>query len=338
MKQNTIKDIAKRLGINHSTVSRALHADPQISKATRELVLRTAMEMDYSPNTAARALVGARSNTIAIVTPAYHSIYSAEVMRGIEPEIIKTSYEMDYYTTRRFTVVGTAGRDVMIFEKILSEKKADALISITGNVTGRRDDILARYKKAGIHVIFVEGRGSWGHRVHYDNSGAAVMAVNHLVERKRKRIGIMIGDPSRAESYNERLEGFKKAMQANGRRADESNIFIYSEDSAELHRTAMNFFISNKMDAIYVAAGESYSLRVYQEGLKLGIKFPDDMALVSQDDVRISAAAGFTCVRQPIIEMGRKAVEIAVRAIEGKDLKNMRDEMFYPELMVRKSS
>jgi DNA-binding LacI/PurR family transcriptional regulator len=88
----------------------------------------------------------------------------------------------------------------------------------------------------------------------------------------------------------------------------------------------------------YIAAGEGYMLRVLEEARKMGLKVPDDLAIVSQDDMRLSLAAGVTAVRQPAAEMGRKAVEIAVRAIEENDLKNMRDEMFYPELIIRKST
>jgi|GEM_PF-924018 LacI family transcriptional regulator len=338
MKQTTIKDIARRLGINHATVSRAINNDPHISKATKARVLETAAEMHYSPNTAARSLVGAkRTSTIAVVTPAYFSVYSADVMAGIEPEIMKTNYELDYYTTRRFTIFGTAGRDVIVFEKILGERRADALISISGNVVGN-PGILERYKKAGIHVIFVEGKGEWGHRVHYDNAQAAVMAVNHLVERGRKRIGMLIGNTGNVESYRERLEGFKKAMHTHGLKADGSNVFSYLELGPGLHKSALNFFLEKKIDAVYVGAGEFNALRLYEEAGKMGIKFPDDIALVSQDDMRISSAAGFTSVRQPVIEMGMKAVEIAVRAIETKDMKTMYDETFYPELIVRRST
>jgi LacI family transcriptional regulator len=338
MKLTTIKDIAKKLGISHTTVSRALNKDPRISGQTAARIKAAAAEMNYSPNFAARGLARARSNTIAIVTFSYFSPFPTEAMLGIEPEIVKSRFEMDYYTTRRFTIVGTQGRDEYIFEKILDERKADAVIVLSVNMSGR-ENIIDRYRRAGIHVIFLEGRGEWGHRVHYENEMAAEMAVTHLAGRKRKKIGMLIGNTRDVESFRERLKGFKKTMNAHGLRADDRNIFEFQEDNPELHRTALNFFLKNKTDALYVAAGDNYMLRVLEEARKLGLKVPDDLAIVSQDDFRsLSLAAGVTAIRQPAMEMGSKAVEIAVRAIEDKDLKNMRDEMFYPELIVRKST
>ncbi len=337
MKPTTIKDIAKKLGISHTTVSRALNEDPRISGETTAKVLVAAEKMNYTPNYAARGLARAKSNTIAIVTFSYFSPFPTEAMYGIENEIIKSRFEMDYYTTRRFTIIGTQGRDEYIFEKILDERKADAVIILSVNMTGGKN-IIDRYRKAGIHVIFLEGKDKWGHRVHYDNEMAAKLAVDHFAERKRKRIGVLIGNTRYVQSFRERLTGFKKAMEAHGLAADERNIFEFQEDSPELHRTALNFFLKNRIDALYVAAGDNYMLRVLEEARKLGIKVPDDLAIVSQDDFRIAQAAGITAIRQPAVEMGKKAVEIAIRAIEDNDLKNMRDEMFYPELIIRKST
>ena len=68
------------------------------------------------------------------------------------------------------------------------------------------------------------------------------------------------------------------------------------------------------------------------------MKIPDDIAIISQDDVAIPLAADITAIKQPIMEMGKKAAEIAISAIEKNDFKNMQDVIFYPELIVRKST
>jgi len=80
-----------------------------------------------------------------------------------------------------------------------------------------------------------------------------------------------------------------------------------------------------------------HALRLILEAQKSGIKIPEDLAIIGQDDTFLAQATGLTVIRQPIAEMGKKAIEIAVEAIEKKDIK-MRDEMFYPELIVRKTT
>ena len=69
-KQVTIKDIARKLGISYSTVSRALspHASIVVKDKTRDLVRQTAAEMDYSPNLMARGMVMGKTGTLGLLT------------------------------------------------------------------------------------------------------------------------------------------------------------------------------------------------------------------------------------------------------------------------------
>ncbi len=337
MRATTIKDIGKKLGVSHTTVSRAITGDTRISEKTRALVLKTAKEMHYTPNAAARGLVRGKSNTVAIVAPTYFANFSTDIMRGIEPEMIKTRYDINYYSTSMYTTIGTQGRDNYVFEKILNEKKADAIIILNTSLMGE-DGILERYKKAGIHVVYIEGGGDWGHRVHYDNHMAASLAVKHLIERGRKRIGLLIGNWQYVASQKERVDGFKKGMQEYGGKLEKESIYSFYEDFGDECRNALHHFIENKINAIYVGTGDEDAAKIIAEANKLGLKVPEDLSIVGQDDIRMAGYLGLTTVKQPIVAMGQKAVELAVNAIEKNEVKNMRDEIFYPELIIRKTT
>jgi DNA-binding LacI/PurR family transcriptional regulator len=336
MKFVTIKDIAKKLGIDHSTVSRAINNEPGVSAVTRRRVMEMVKEMEYVPNMAARGLARAKSNTIAVVTYSYFSTFAVELMRGIEAEMLNTKYEMLYYSTSMYTFIGTSGRDAYIYEKILNEKKADALIVFSGVLYGRKN-ITERYNKAGIHLIFIEGMDTRGSRVHYDNEMAAGIAVKHLKERNRKKIGMLTGNTIVVQSFKERKQGYLKAFGPNERREAEANIFEFTEVTSEMAVSAFNFFVRNGIDAVYVAVGDEFALSLIKEARKAGLRVPEDMAIVGQDDTITSYAADITTVRQPIVQMGRKAVEIAVRALDGNDA-SLKDEIFYPELVIRKTT
>lgn len=299
----------------------------------RDTVLRAVKEMNYTPNLSARGLVRAQSNTIAVVTFSYFLAYPVELMRGIEAEMIKTKYDLLYYTTSRYTYIGTEGRDAHIYEMILNERKAAALIVFSGVLYGDKD-ITERYRKAGIQLVFIEGKDTRGHRVHYDNNQAAEMAVAHFVERKRKKIGMLTGNTVDVQSFSERKEGFLKAMIRNKMKNAKKNIFEYKEITPEVEKTALNFFIKNNIDAVYCASGDDFAIRLIHEAKKLGIKVPQQLAVLGQDDLPVARAADLSTIRQPITEMGKAAVDIAVNAIANKDEK-MRDDIFYPELIVR---
>jgi LacI family transcriptional regulator len=233
--------------------------------------------------------------------------------------------------------MGTQGMDEYVYEMILNEKKADAVILINGSLHGKKD-ILRRYKEAGIHLVYVEGRDEWGHRVHYDNQRDADMAVKHLVDSGRKRIGLLIGNYEWVESMKERHDGFKKAMQAYGGRLEKESVFSFIEDFGDAVKNSLYHFIENKINAVYVGTGDEDAIKMINEAKKMGLRVPEDIAIVGQDDIRIAAVAGLTTIRQPITEMGQKSVEMAVSAIEQKEMKKMRDEIFYPELIIRKTT
>jgi len=335
MKFPTIKDIAKKIGVSHQTVSRALNNDPRVKKETAEKIKKLALKMNYIPNTAARSLARAKANAIAVVTFSYYAHFSTAIMSGVEPVIRNTNYDFDYYTTQKFTFTGPDGKESYIFEKILDERRAKAVIIISVNMP---EKTLLKYKKAGIHIVFLEVSGIWGHRVYYDNEKAAEMAVDHFIERGRKRVGIMIGNSQVVRSFNERMNGFKKAMLKHGLSVNEENVFEFIEEPPEVCKLALEHFLKNKIDAIYIAGSDAYLPSLLNEIRKKGLKIPDDIALISQDDFFIPLAANITAIKQPIKEMGQKAAEIAISAIEKNDLKKMQNVIFYPELIVRGST
>ena len=78
----TIKDIAKKLGLSTSTVSRALSDSWEIKKETKELVIKTAAELNYHPNTQAKGLVTKKSYTIGIVVPELVIFFSYDYIRN----------------------------------------------------------------------------------------------------------------------------------------------------------------------------------------------------------------------------------------------------------------
>lgn len=86
MKQITIKDIARELGISVSTVSRALKDNPEISKATKEMVRESARRLNYKPNLMASNLRTNKNTTLGVIIPEVNHHFFASVLDGIEQD------------------------------------------------------------------------------------------------------------------------------------------------------------------------------------------------------------------------------------------------------------
>ncbi len=92
--KTTIYDISKRLNVSAATVSRALNNSPKISSTTKELILKTAKEMDYKQNRFALALKSGKSNNVGIIVPYINRNFFSSVIRGIEEELTPHGYHV----------------------------------------------------------------------------------------------------------------------------------------------------------------------------------------------------------------------------------------------------
>jgi DNA-binding LacI/PurR family transcriptional regulator len=92
MKNPTIVDIAKRLGVAPSTVSRALSDHPKINKATKERIRKVAKEVHYTPNPIARSLKSNRTTTIGVIVPQIKHDFFSSAISGIEEVAYKAGY------------------------------------------------------------------------------------------------------------------------------------------------------------------------------------------------------------------------------------------------------
>src|SRR5687768_2805051 len=92
--KTTIHDIARKLNITASTVSRALKDHPRISTETKKAVLRVAEKLNYQPNHIAAALRNGRSNIIGIIVPSVDRSFFSAVVRGIEEIANRAKYNV----------------------------------------------------------------------------------------------------------------------------------------------------------------------------------------------------------------------------------------------------
>lgn len=206
----TIKDIAVRLNMSVSTVSKALNNDPSISILTKERVKDLANKWSYIPNEAARNFKLNKTFTIGLIIPNLLdqfyalAINGAEKIAGIEKYnvIISQSHE-------------DAGREERIVDLMKRNRVDGVIVAIT-----KKTQNMASFQKLesfGIPVVFFARppKDDSFNYVTSDNEGGAFEATSYLVKKGHTRIGHFMGPESMYVSHK-RLEGYKKALQQNG--------------------------------------------------------------------------------------------------------------------------
>lgn len=333
-KKTTIHDIAKKLNVTASTVSRALNDHPSISLATKKLVIAVAEEMNYQTNSIAAALRNGKSNTIGVIVPEVNRFFFSTIIKGIEE------------------VVRDAGYSVMICQtNDLLEKEKE---SINSMLKLRVDGILVSYAKETDNfdhfqevlrknvplILFDRTDDSLNvSSVVIDDRLGSFRATEHLIKQGCKRI-VHFSGPQNVSSYRERKQGYKDALHKYGIPSPEKYIINSQLDynSGYAHGEEILTW-DTPPDGIYAASDYSAigAITKFKEG---GLVIPDDIAVVGL------ANEPFTSFVEPPLssinlhahKIGQCAAQIFLNQVHNKQNYNVGKTVLRPDLIIRASS
>ena len=235
---STIKDISKKCHVSISTVSRALNGYNDINEETKELVLRTAKELDYIPNKHARELVKRNSNHLVIITKALNEQDNLfQILRGLYSYGEKFNYSVSLFT------LGTSIKCGKSYYKFCRENNiAGALLyGIHTNDPYIKELI---DKKFPTVMIDCEITGEKVANISINNFKAAYEAVSHMINNGCKNIKTIQGGEG---SYvtKERVKGYIKALEDNNIKVKKEDIY-YGNFSKEFGEKTIKKIIKNK--------------------------------------------------------------------------------------------
>lgn len=333
--ETTIHDIARELNISASTVSRALNNNPIISEPTRKLIEKTAKAMGYRPNILAANFRTKRTNTIGVMLPLINRHFFSSVISGIE----EVAYDQG------FTVTISQSNDN--FEKetkiaqTLFSNRVDGLIVSIGMQTTNYDH-LKLFAEKKVPLVFFDRVVDKikAHKIIVDDYRGGFKAASHLIEQGGKRIA-HIGGPLNLKIYQDRLSGYKDALEKAGIPINES-MLVHNSLTREDGTNAIKRLLQNpeKPDAIF-CANDTTALSVILYLREKGIKVPDDIMVVGFSNEPFSEVVtpSISTIKQPGFEMGKKAAELLIKQIKQKDKPVRYKTLVMPtELVVRESS
>ncbi len=315
-----IYDIARKAGVSRSTVSRVLNGEGYVSDKTRQKVLAVIEAENFTPNPAARTLVTNRSEVIGIVIPdslknilaTENSHYYSTLLQGITEE----SHQRDYAT---LLWVGHASEtETTYYQRILRNRLMGGLL-IVASVAGSSFLVkqLIRnqtpFVQIGRPMEFLEQINYVG----VDNVKAAEQAVKHLLSLGRRRVGTITGTPDNADSQD-RVEGYRQALRSMGF-AIEDDLIAEGGFSKDWGYTGMKKLLRHNVDAVF-AASDLIAVGALQAIQEIGLKVPEDIALVGFDDLPLATQVtpNLTTIRQPIAQIAAKAAQLLLDLIEGR--------------------
>jgi LacI family transcriptional regulator len=334
-KKYTIHDIAKKLNITASTVSRALNDHPRISEATKKAVQKAALKLNYQPNNIAAALRNGHSNIIGIIVPTIDRSFFASIVRGIE-EVANASR----YNVMICQSYDQYEKEVANVETLLNARVDGIIVS---HAKETKDfDHFRKVREKGIPVVMIDRTNDnlEASQVVVDDFLAAFKATAHLIEQGCTRIAHFT-NTLKINIYKERLRGYKEALLSHGLAYDES-LVIESNLQLEDGRNSMLQLLSRQPwpDGVFSASayGIMGALQVLRER---GIKVPDDIALIgfTNEPFTSFSEPTLSIVEQHSMRMGNAAAEIFLEEIADEEKKFIPQKIVLkPELIIRQSS
>ena len=334
-KKATIHDIASKLGITASTVSRALNNHPRISDATKKLVNKTAKEINYQPNNIAAALRNGRSKLIGIVVPTANRNFFSSVVRGIEEIAIQLNYKV--IICQSYEIFE---QEVQTVDALLSARVDGIIMSIGKNT--ENFEHLERVVEKGIPlVLFDRITDQVGvNQVVIDDYMGAYKSVEHLIKNGYRRI-VHFTNPKKINIYSERLRGYLDALKDNGIVFDkdlviESNMQLEDGQQCTLKMLEEGL----EFDAIF-SSSDYAAMGALQVLKEKGISVPDQVGLAGFGNEPFTSftTPSLTTVDQVSIPMGNVAAELFFELLKADPKKYVPQKtVLKPELIIRDSS
>ena len=330
-----MKDIARDLGVSIVTVSKVLRNHSDISRETRDRVLKRMRELNYRPNLAARALVTGKTFMTGLIVPDLVHPFFAEVAKGLARVLRTKSYSL---------VIASSEEDPKLeqeeIESLLA-RRVDALILASTQWTV---ESLRRIEEQRTPYVLLDRKfiGLPANFVGVDDELVGLTATEHLIEQGCRRIAHIRG--AETSTAAGRLEGYRQALKrhdlpfrpdyvAMGKSADDAGDVSGNEAMQRL------LAVEPRPDAVF-CYNDPTAMGAMKAILNAGLRVPEDVAVVGCGNVNYSELlrVQLTSIDQQCPLIGEKAAELALKLIEAKAPVRPQEILLTPRLVVRASS
>jgi len=330
----TVKDIARKLNVAVSTVSRAFNDKGDIKKETRDLILKTAAEMGYHPNPIAKKLFQQRSFNVGVIIPEFTNSFFPDVVTGIQEVLFKEGYQVLIMQSNESAV------NELENIKSLENNMVDGIIlSITSQTSNF--DYLKKLNDEGFPLVMFnrvadEVKAS---KVVFDDYKWAFFATEHLIYQGYKKIFHFSG-PKALRLSRDRKQGFIDALKKHRIPVTPDLVIETGFMMADGERVMQQQIDAHHLPEAIFCVNDTSAFGAIKKLKQNGYRIPADVALVgfTENFIAELLEPQLTSVAQPTFEIGRTAARLLLEQIESKGKFTPQTIVLNGRLNVRESS
>lgn len=325
----SMAEIAVLAGVSVPTVSKVLNGREGVSADTREHVRGILAEHHYIRRGSTRKRP---TGLIDFVIRDLDPNWAMPLVQGAEDEAAKSGVSL--------VVTSTHGRRIgnRHWVQHLASRRTDAVVL---TVTDFQDGIAEELSKLNTPVVLVDPLGGTAPTipaVAATNYEGGLSATQHLLQLGHRRIGIITG-PAQLACSRERMQGYRAALAKAGLPTD-SRLEHWGDFMAEGGQSAAARMLRLPEPPTAIFAGsDQCAAGVYQAARAQGVSIPQELSVVGFDDVMIAKwlQPELTTIRQPLEEMAREAIRMALQLVQGARIAQPRQRLA-TRLVIRSST
>jgi LacI family transcriptional regulator len=332
-----LKELAEKLGLSQTTVSRALNGYPEVSEATRERVNKAAIKFGYSANANARRLAMGRVGAIGIIVPAESSQrfgpHTAEFLAGLAERLAQD--EIDFLISPLVD-----NDEISVYRRLISSKRVDAIIVSHPSLVDERVSMLIEAK----FPFVLHGRTNIGKPhawLDIDNQGAFYQATSHLLDLGHRHIAMI--DGLKGFTFSEHRElGYRQALGERGIEVT-PHFIVHDRFSDEIgFRETQRLLACNPRPTAIIAGSMMTALGVSRAIRNNGFHLGKQVSLIAHDDVfpylnASNMVPAMTTTRSSMRSAATRIAEMLVRVLDGEPVDGIH-ELWPVDLILRQSS
>ncbi len=332
----TIKDIARKTGVSHSTVSRALGGNTLISEATTSRIRKAAREMGYQPSAAARSLKTNQTKVIGVIVNSIDDPFFSEILFGIEDAAQSAGYSLfiaasQYDPYREQNIVQT-----------MMEQRTDGVIICSSSFSADKGrQLLAN----GFPVVVVNYKANenFNFSIYHDDVDGSQQLTRHLLELGHSKIAYL-GNAKSGRTSLDRLNGFQNEMQNAGFKIPQDFIYEVEGSEPELGEMGLNHFMNcSERPTAIICFNDMLAIGLLHACRQTGIHVPDDLSVTGFDNITFSAytTPPLTTLDQPKYSIGNEAAQLLLELLATK-IQNVnnthKEKILKGKLLIRHST
>ncbi|BBI31415.1 LacI family DNA-binding transcriptional regulator [Cohnella abietis] len=340
----TLKDIAEKVGVSISTVSRVLNNDDSkiVNAITKEKIVVTAKELGYRTSGWSRRSKGDGGAKPAVTKRAgciislpqenYSYPYFSLVLKGIEKGLADRGYGLAFIHTRDEL------RDPSVQQQIIQDSHVDGVIIIEGIDPPIYDSL----KKHIPTIVGVDVNDPTIPTVSYDRVSASQAAVKHLIEQGHRKIGFIGGLGLSGDIFREkRFRGYRYAL-LEAEIELENKWILNAEWQIETSFELMSELVKGprtELPTAFFVASDVMAIAAMRAVTEVGLRVPEDIAFFGVDNIDISqyTSPPLSTIHVPKYEIGQTAAYLLSDYLEGKLTFPIKALLPY-DLKIRRSS